>query len=398
MTTADTIANFEKYVIANYRRYPVCLVRGEGSYVWDAEGTRYLDFFPGWGCNLIGHCPPRVADAVSEQVRRLIHVPNTWYMEPQGLLAKALVERSGLDAQCFFCNSGTEANEAAIKLARLHGKANGRYKIITMLNGFHGRTFGSLSATAQPKYHQGVEPMLAGFQYAPFGDLEAAAKLVDGETCAILLEPIQGEGGINLASKTYLEGLRALCDKHGMMLIFDEVQTGMGRTGTWYAFQNLGVEPDALTLAKALAGGVAMGGLLAKRPFAEKLVPGTHAATFGGNPIACAAALATIDTIEADKLLPRAEHIGDAFRARFEKLKERSPLVQAIRIKGTMVGLELSIDGTPIVDACMKRRLLINCTHGNVIRLLPALNLPDDALQAGCDILEEALLDYKAQG
>jgi acetylornithine/N-succinyldiaminopimelate aminotransferase len=392
MTTQETIANFDQYIIGNYRRFPVCLVRGEGSYVFDAEGKRYLDFFPGWGCNLIGHCPPRVVKAVSEQVAKLIHVPNTWYMEPQGLLAKALVERSGLDAQCFFCNSGTEANEAAIKLARLNGKANGRYKIITMLNSFHGRTYGALSATAQPKYHKGVEPMLAGFNYAPFGDLEAAAKLVDGETCAIMLEPIQGEGGINLPPAGYLEGLRALCDQHGLMLLFDEVQTGLGRTGTWYAFQNFGVEPDAITLAKALAGGVACGGLLAKRQYADKLVPGTHAATFGGNPIACAAALATIDTIEADELLPRAEHIGEAYRARFEALQKRCPLIQSIRVKGTMIGIELSIDGTPIVDECLKRLLLINCTHGNVLRLLPALNLPDEALNAGCDILEAVLL------
>jgi acetylornithine/N-succinyldiaminopimelate aminotransferase len=392
MTTAETIDNFSKYVIGNYRRYPVCLVRGEGSYVWDAEGKRYLDFFPGWGCNLIGHCPPRVVEAVREQVGKLIHVPNTWYMEPQGLLAKALVERSGLDAQCFFCNSGTEANEAVIKLARLNGNANGRYKIITMLNSFHGRTFGALSATGQPKYHQGVEPMLAGFNYAPFGDLDAAAKLVDSETCAIMLEPIQGEGGINLPPAGYLEGLRALCDQHGLMLLFDEVQTGMGRTGTWFAFQNFGVEPDAITLAKALAGGLACGGLLAKRNFAEKLIPGTHAATFGGNPIACAAALATIETIEEDDLLPRATHIANAFRARFEALQKRCPLIQEIRIQGTMIGIELSIDGTPIVDECMKRLLLINCTHGNVLRLLPALNLPDDALQAGCGILEDVLL------
>jgi acetylornithine/succinyldiaminopimelate/putrescine aminotransferase len=237
--------------------------------------------------------------------------------------------------------------------------------------------------------------MLAGFQYAPFGDLEAATKLVDAETCAIMIEPIQGEGGINIPPAGYLEGLRALCDKHGLMLIFDEVQTGMGRTGTWYAFQNFGVEPDAITLAKAIAGGVACGGVLAKRQFAEKLVPGTHAATFGGNPIACRAALATIETIEQDNLLPRAGHIGEAFRARFEKLRERCPLIQQIRVKGTMVGVELSIDGTPIVDACLKRQLLINCTHGNVIRLLPALNLPDDALQAGCDILDEVLLSIK---
>ena len=227
---ADIIDLFQRYVIANYTRYPVCLVRGEGSYVWDAEGNRYLDFFPGWGCDLLGHCPPRVVEAVREQVGQLIHVPNTWYTEPQGLLAQALSERTGFGGQCFFCNSGTEANEAAIKLARLNGKP-GRYKIITMLNSFHGRTFGALSATGQPKYHQGLEPLLAGFSYAPFGDLDAAAKLIDDETCAILVEPIQGEGGINLPPAGYLEGLRELADQHKLMLIFDEVQTGMGRTG-----------------------------------------------------------------------------------------------------------------------------------------------------------------------
>jgi acetylornithine/N-succinyldiaminopimelate aminotransferase len=390
MTSPEAIELLDKYVIANYKRYPVCLVRGEGSYVWDAEGNRYLDFFPGWGCDLIGHCPPRVVAAVQEQVAQLIHVPNTWYMEAQGLLAKALVEHSGLDAQCFFCNSGTEANEAVIKLARLNGKP--RYKIITMLNSFHGRTLGALSATGQPKYHKGVEPMLAGFSYAPFGDLEAVRKLIDAETCAIMVEPIQGEGGINLPPPGYLEGLRALADEHRLMLIFDEVQTGMGCPGSWYAFQNFGVAPDAVTLAKALAGGVACGGLLARREFAAKLVPGTHAATFGGNPIACRAALATIETIEADELLPRARHIGDSFRRRFEALRPRCPLIQEIRILGTMIGVELSGDGAPIVDRCLQRGLLINCTHGNVLRLLPALNLSDDQLEAGCDILEEVLL------
>src|SRR5579871_99609 len=198
-----TLEQFQRYVIANYSRYPVCLVRGEGSSVWDDEGNRYLDFFPGWGCDLLGHCPPRVVAAVQEQVAQLIHVPNTWYTEAQGLLAQALVERSQLDAQCFFCNSGTEANEAAIKLARLNGKP-GRYKIVTMLNSFHGRTLGALSATGQAKYHQGVGPMLAGFAYAPFGDLDAAARLIDDETCAILVEPIQGEGGINVPPDGYL--------------------------------------------------------------------------------------------------------------------------------------------------------------------------------------------------
>lgn len=392
MTSAETIALFDRYVIANYRRYPVCLTRGEGSVVWDAEGTKYLDFFPGWGCDLIGHCPPRVVKAVQEQIAQLVHVPNTWYMEAQGQLAEALVTRSGINgAQCFFCNSGTEANEAVIKMARLAGKPKGRYKIISMLNSFHGRTLGALTATGQPKYHAGLEPLIPGFMYAPFGDAAAVAKLIDNETAAIMLEPIQGEGGINLPPEGYLKTLRELCDQHGLMLIFDEVQTGMGRTGTWYAFQQFGVEPDALTLAKALAGGVACGGLLAKKEFAEKLVPGTHAATFGGNPIACRAALATIETIEQDGLLARAERIADGFRVRFEAMKAKCPLIQEIRILGTMIGVELSTDGTFVVNECLKRRLLINCTHGNVIRLLPSLTLTDDELNAGCDIIEEVL-------
>jgi predicted acetylornithine/succinylornithine family transaminase len=394
MTTSDTIELFSKYVIGNYRRFPVCLVRGEGSYVWDAEGQRYLDFFPGWGCDLIGHCPPRVVQAVQEQIAKLIHLPNTWYMEPQGLLAKALVERSGIDGQCFFCNSGTEANEAAIKLARLNGKP-GRYKVVTMLNSFHGRTMGALSATGQPKYHQGVGPMLAGFAYAPFGDLDAVRKKIDDETCAIMLEPIQGEGGINLPPEGFLAGLRELADQHNLLLIFDEVQTGMGRTGAWYAFQQFGVVPDIVTLAKALAGGVACGGLLAKGTVAEKFVPGTHAATFGGNPIACRAALATIETIEADDLLARAGAIAGGFRTRFETLKARCPLIHEVRAMGCMIGIELSIDGTPLVDRCLERRLLINCTHGNVLRLLPALNLTDDQLREGCDVLEDVLLSSK---
>jgi predicted acetylornithine/succinylornithine family transaminase len=394
MTTKDTIGLFQRYVIGNYTRYPVCLVRGEGSYVWDAEGTRYLDLFPGWGCDLLGHCPPRVVEAVREQVGQLIHVPNTWYTESQGLLAQALNERSGFDGRCFFCNSGTEAIEAAIKLARLNG-GPGRYKIVTMLNSFHGRTLGALSATGQPKYHKGLEPLLAGFSYAPFGDLDAAAKLIDGETCAILVEPIQGEGGINIAPDGYLAGLRALADKHKLMLIFDEVQCGMGRSGRWFGFQHWPVQPDAVTLAKGLAGGVAAGGLMARPQFADKLVPGTHAATFGGNPIACRAALATIEAIEADGLLERAFQIGEEFRQRFEALRARCPLIQEVRVKGAMIGIDLSVEGAAIVNQCLQRQLLINCTHGTVLRLLPAMNLADDELEAGCKILEEVLLGFK---
>lgn len=395
MTTSQTIAFFERYVIGNYTRYPVCLSRGEGSYVWDAEGNRYLDFFPGWGCDLLGHCPPRVVEAVRDQVGRLIHVPNTWYTEAQGLLAKELSERSGIGGQCFFCNSGAEANEAAIKLARLCGKP-GRYKVVSMINSFHGRTMGALSATGQPKYHQGVEPLLAGFRHAPFGDLDAAAKLVDDETCALLVEPIQGEGGIHLPPAGYLQGLRELADKRKLLLIFDEVQAGMGRTGRWFAYQHWDVLPDVFTLAKALAGGVAMGGLVARPEVAEKLKPGTHAATFGGNPIACRAALATIETIEADGLLARAGQIGARFALRFEALRSRCPWIQEVRVKGAMIGVELSVDGTPIVQKCLENRLLVNCTHGTVLRLLPALTLTDGQIDEGCGILEEVLLGYKA--
>jgi predicted acetylornithine/succinylornithine family transaminase len=389
-----TLEQFQRFVIGNYTRYPVCLVRGEGSSVWDDEGNRYLDFFPGWGCDLLGHCPPRVVRAVQEQVAQLIHVPNTWYTEPQGRLAQVLSERTGWGGQCFFCNSGAEANEAAIKIARLNGKP-GRYKIISMMNSFHGRTLGALSATGQPKYHQGLEPLLAGFAYAPYGDLDAAARLIDSETCAILLEPIQGEGGINLPPPGYLEGLRELCDRHRLLLIFDEVQAGMGRTGRWFAYQHWNVQPDVMTLAKALAGGVAAGGLVARPEAAEKLRPGTHAATFGGNPLACAAALATIETIEEEGLLKRAEELGDYFRQRFEALRSRCPLIREVRVKGVMIGIELTGDGAPVVKACLERRLLINCTHTTVLRLLPALTLTDAERDQGCDILEDVLLGMK---
>jgi predicted acetylornithine/succinylornithine family transaminase len=394
MSSAEIIDLFGRYVIGNYTRFPVCLVRGQGSSVWDAEGNRYLDFFPGWGCGLLGHCPPRVVEAVRDQVGQLIHVPNTWYTQPQGLLAEVLVQYCGFEGKCFFCNSGTEAVEAALKLARLHGKP-GRYKVVTMLNSFHGRTFGSLSATGQPKYHQGLEPLLAGFSYAPFGDLEAVGRLVDNETCAILLEPIQGEGGINLPPDGYLEGLRTLADQHKLLLIFDEVQSGMGRTGRWFGHQHWPVQPDLMTLAKALGGGIAVGGMVAQSWVADKLKPGTHAATFGGNPVACRAALAALETIQAEGLLARAEQIGAGFQQRLENLKTRCALIRQVRIKGAMIGIELAVEGGPLVNACLQRRLLINCTHGTVLRLLPALTLTDQELEEGCTILEEVLLSHK---
>jgi predicted acetylornithine/succinylornithine family transaminase len=396
LSSEQVISLAKKYLTANYTRYPVCLVRGENSWVWDAEGNRYLDFFPGWGCGLLGHCPPRVVQAVQEQVAALIHVPNTWYTEPQALLGQALSDRTDFGGVCFFCNSGTEANEAAIKLARLNGKPKGRYKIVTLTGGFHGRTMGALTATAQPKYHAGVEPMLPGFLYAPFGDLAAIEKVIDGETVAVMLEPIQGEGGVNLPPAGFLEGLRDLCDKQGLMLILDEVQTGMGRTGKWYAHQHWGVKPDIVTLAKALAGGVAMGGLIAKPEVGEKLKPGTHAATFGGNPLAARAALATIETIDGENLLPRATQIGEKFRARFTALKEKCPLVTEVRVKGAMIGVELAVEGAAVVQACLEKGLLINCTHQTVLRLLPALTISDEQIDDGCDIMAEVLLALKA--
>jgi acetylornithine/N-succinyldiaminopimelate aminotransferase len=385
LSSPDTVDLFKQYVIANYNRYPVNLVRGEGSWVWDAEGNRYLDFFPGWGCNLLGHCPPHVVKAVQEQVATLIHVPNTWHMDVQGRWAQMLSERS-FGGQAFFCNSGTEANEAAIKLARLHAP-QGKYKIITFTGGFHGRTLGALSATAQPKYHEGLGPLVAGFVYAPYGDLESVKKLIDAETCAIMLEPIQGEGGIRIPPQGFLQGVRKLCDEHNLLLIFDEVQTGCGRTGNWFAYQHFGVTPDVMTLAKALCGGIAGGALLAKREVAPSLRPGMHAATFGGNPIAARAGIATLEMIEQEGLLAAAKDVGETFRRRLTKLKSECDLVQEVRIVGTMVGIELATEGAAVVKECLARKLLVNCTQTTVIRLLPAMNVAEEQIEEGCDIL-----------
>jgi acetylornithine/succinyldiaminopimelate/putrescine aminotransferase len=290
--TKAVIDTFDRYVVPNYRRFPICLERGVGSKVWDAEGREYLDLFPGWGCNLLGHCPAPVVKAVQEQIARLIHVPNTWYTEAQGEWARLLSERS-FGGQAFFCNSGTEANEAAIKLIRL--RTDGvKYKVITFRGGFHGRTFGAVTATAQPKYHEGLGPMLSGFQYAPHGDLDAVAQLVDDHTGGILIEPILGEGGIVPAPPGFLEGLRRICDERDLVLAFDEVQSGCGRTGEWFGYQHFGVRPDVITLAKSLCAGVAGGAMLTTPELARHLRPGMHASTFGGNPIAAAAGVAAL--------------------------------------------------------------------------------------------------------
>lgn len=394
MNSSEIIELFKQYVVPNYRRYPVALTRGEGSYVWDVDGNRYLDFFPGWGCNLLGHCPEPVVRAVQEQVATLIHVPNTWYTEAQGRWAKMLSERS-FGGQAFFCNSGTEANEAAIKLVRLHAP-KGRYKIITFEGGFHGRTLGATAATAQPKYHEGLGPLMAGFVYAPFGDLEAVARLIDDETAAIMIEPIQGEGGVNIPPEGFLAGLRQLADQHGLLLVFDEVQTGCGRTGEWFAYQRFGVTPDVMTLAKSLCGGVAGGALLTTAQIAPSLRPGMHAATFGGNPLAARAGIAALEMIDSENLLEQARALGELFRQRLTELQSQCELVREVRVAGVMIGVELAVDGTAVVQACMDRKLLVNCTHNTVLRLLPAMNLGQQQAHDGCDILAQVLKAHTA--
>ncbi len=389
-TTFDATRElFERYVVPNYIRYPVTLVRGEGSRVWDAGGKSYLDFFPGWGCNLLGHCPPDVVAAVRHQVGELIHVPNTWHIEAQGRWAQMLSERS-FGGQAFFCNSGAEANEAAIKLARLHTPES-RFKIITFTGGFHGRTLAATTATAQPKYHEGLGPLMAGFCYARYGDLDDVRSKIDEETAAILVEPIQGEGGIRIPPPDFLPGLRQLADEYELLLVFDEVQTGCGRTGEWFAYQHFGIQPDIMSLAKSLCGGIAGGAILATPEVARSLRPGMHAATFGGNPIAAAAGIATLTAISRDNLLERARVLGRQFEARLSPLVEALPIVTELRVCGLMIGLELSIEGGPIVQQCLERGLLINCTQGTVLRLLPAMTLTDEELDEGCDVLIDVL-------
>jgi predicted acetylornithine/succinylornithine family transaminase len=388
----ETAELFARYVVPNYGRYPLCLVHGEGSRVWDDQGHEYLDFFPGWGCNLLGHCPPRVVAAVQEQVAELIHVPNTWHTESQGQWAKLLSERS-FGGKAFFCNSGAEANEAAIKLARLHTSEE-RFKIITFQGGFHGRTYGATSATAQPKYHEGIGPMLPGFLYAPFGDLAAVRELVDDETAAIMVEPIQGEGGIRIPPPEFLPGLRDIADEHDLLLIFDEVQAGCGRTGKWFAYQHWDVTPDIMTLAKAVCGGIAGAAMLTTAEIAPSLRPGMHAATFGGNPIAARAGIATIETIEEQHLLDRVAQLEVAFQQRLRPLADSLPVVREVRMCGLMIGVELNVDGAPVVTESMRRGLLVNCTQSNVIRLLPPMTLSDEEVDRGCEILTDVLRGY----
>lgn len=389
MNTNEIMEQFDKYVIANYGRLPKVVVKGEGSYFYDLDGNKILDMFPGWAVSGIGHCHPRVVEAVQRQAAELIHIDNSFYMPQQGQLAEMLSNRA-FGGKTFFCNSGAEANEAALKLARRH-TGKGKYKFITMEKSFHGRTFATVTATAQPKYHEGFLPMLPGFEYVPFNDVDALEKAFSDEVAAVMLEPIQGEGGVNVATLEYMKAARELCDKHGALLILDEVQTGLGRTGKWFGYQHYEVQPDIITLAKALGGGVAVGAMMATSEVATSLVPGTHASTFGGNPIACAAGIAVIEAIEEECLLQNAIEMGKYAAEKLNKLKEKHTIIDHVRGKGLMIGIQLNDQGAGIVDKCLKMGLRINCTQGNVLRFMPGMIVSKKELDAAIGILDSVL-------
>lgn len=388
MKTEETINLYDKYVIANYGRLPRVIVRGEGCWLWDAEGNKILDMFPGWAVSGIGHCHPKVVEALCKQAKELLHIDNTFYSEPQGRLAQLLSDRGF--GKLFFCNSGAEANEAALKLARLHTPRE-KYKFITAEGSFHGRTFATVTATAQPKYHEGFLPLLPGFKYVPFNDIAALEAAFDDEVAAVMVEPIQGEGGINVATQEYMQAIRTLCDQNGALMILDEVQTGVGRTGKWFAYQHYDVQPDIVTLAKALGGGIAIGAMMAKPEIANCLVPGKHASTFGGNCIASAAGIAVIEAIEEEHLLENACEIGDYAKEKLEQLKCKHDIIDHVRGCGLMIGIQLTITGNQIVKLCLEKGLRINCTHDTVIRFMPAMVTTKQQIDDAINILDSAM-------
>ena len=382
------------FVAATYARFPIALARGKGARVWDADGKEYLDFLAGIAVNSLGHAHPAIVRAITAQARKLIHVSNLYHSAPQAELARELCRHSFAD-KVFFCNSGAEANEAAIKLARRYGKEwlGGKYEILSTYNSFHGRTLATLTATGQEKVRAGYDPLPAGFRQVPYNDLAAMEAAIDRTTAAILVEPIQGEGGVVLPQPGYLAGLRKLCDERGLLLIFDEVQVGMGRTGKLFAYEHFGVEPDIMTLAKALGGGLPLGAMLAKEKVARSFVPGAHASTFGGNPLACNVGLAVLKALRGG-LLKNCVAMGKFLRHKLELFKERFSFVQEVRGMGLIVGLELAIEGEKIVADCLRGGLLINCTAHKVLRFVPPLIITKRDIERGLGILERVLARY----
>jgi predicted acetylornithine/succinylornithine family transaminase len=393
MTTEETIGLFDKYVIGNYSRLRRVIVKGKGCYCFDADGNKILDMFPGWAVSGIGHCHPKVVAAIRKQASELLHVDNTFYSEPQGILAKLLSERA-FGGKCFFCNSGAEANEAALKLARLYA-SGGKYKFITAEGSFHGRTFATLTATAQAKHHEGLLPLLPGFVYVPFNNIKALESAFSDEVAAVMVEPIQGEGGINVATKEYLQAIRRLCDEKGAVMILDEVQTGIGRTGKWFAYQHFDVEPDIMTMAKALGGGVAIGAMMAKEELAAKLVPGKHGSTFGGNCLACAAGIAVIEAIEEDNLLENAASVGRYAKEKLNELKQKHFIIDHVRGIGLMIGVQLKSPGKEIVEKCLEKGLRINCAHESVLRFMPPMIVTKKEIDQAVDILDNVLSESR---
>ena len=384
----------EKHVAGTYGRYPIALVKGKGSRVWDKSGKQYIDFVSGLAVNNLGHCHPSVVAAIKKQAEKLIHVSNLYHIESQSQLAEKLTSLSFAD-KIFFCNSGTEAIESAIKLARKYffdQGQSGRTEIITMHNSFHGRTLGSLSATAQKKFHIGFKPLLPGFKYIPFNDLQSARKAITQKTCAILVEPIQGEGGVNIADPSYISGLKKLCQKNGVLLIFDEVQSGFGRTGKLFAYELYKTKPDIMTMAKALGGGIAIGAMAGTNRVMKSFVPGTHAATFGGNPLACSAALATLKVITGKNFLNKVNASGIYFLKRLKKIARKIPIVKEARGTGMFLALELDQPGHEIVIDCMNRGFLINCIQQNVLRFIPPLTISRKDIDSLISVLSESLI------
>jgi predicted acetylornithine/succinylornithine family transaminase len=393
MTTEELIKLSEKTIMGTYRRFPVVLVKGSGVRVWDSDGKEYLDFVAGIAVCSLGHSHPKVVEAIRNQVGVLTHVSNLYYIEPQIRFAEMLVDHSFAD-KVFFCNSGAEANEAAIKLARRYAyekKEGDKYEIITMKDSFHGRTLATITATGQEKFQIGFAPLPAGFTYVPFNDISALENAVTEKTCAIMVEPIQGEGGIIVPHDDYLMRVRNLCDERGILMILDEVQVGMGRTGKLFAHEHYGIKPDIMTLAKALGNGFPVGAMLASEKVASVFLPGTHASTFGGNPLAMVSSLATLDVVIHGGILENCVKTGTYFFEKLKALKERYPLIREVRGKGLIVGVELNIEGADIVRMCMKKGLLINCTNGNVLRFVPPLIIEEADVDAALDILEEVM-------
>lgn len=389
----NVIDKTDQSIFHTYSRFPVVITKGKGIKLWDENGKEYLDFLSGLSvCNL-GHCHPGVVKAAQAQLAKLIHVSNFFYTEPQTELSELLTRYSFAD-RVFFCNSGAEANEAALKLARkyTYERSGGkRFEIITMEYSFHGRTFATLTATAQKKFHKGFDPLPAGFTYVPFNDIDALEKAVTEKTCAIMLEPIQGEGGVNLPSDHYLKEVRQLCDREDLLLIFDEVQVGMGRTGKLFAYEHYSVEPDILTLAKALAGGLPVGAMLAGNQVAQSFTPGSHASTFGGNPVVMATGVAVVRELADSGVLENCCRMGDYFFEKLIGLKAAYPrIVDTVRGLGLMIGMELKIDGKEIVQHCLDRGIIINCTLERILRFLPPLIVKKDDIDQCIDTLDKA--------